>query len=156
MSQLTSDAATSEQQEPRHSVRRTSWPAWATPALVFGALIAYPFVMQDSAAHNIGILALTYAIAASGWNLLGGYTGQVSFGHALYFGTGAYVTALLVRAGWSPWLAIDGIDDRTTPRACLTQHGTWTELVAPTGGTYTIESRYALDRGTPCPTVAAG
>jgi branched-chain amino acid transport system permease protein len=74
--------------------------------MVFGLLLAYPLVVQDSAAHNIGILALTYAIAATGWNLLGGYTGQVSFGHALYFGAGAYATALLVRAGWSPWLAI--------------------------------------------------
>jgi branched-chain amino acid transport system permease protein len=82
------------------------WPGWATTALVFAALVAFPFVLQDSAAHNIGILALTYAIAASGWNLLGGYTGQVSFGHALYFGTGAYATAMLVREGWSPWLAI--------------------------------------------------
>jgi hypothetical protein len=63
----------------------------------------------------------------------------------------------VLRIAWSPWLAIDGIDtDSTAPRACLTQHGKWTELVAPAGGTYTIEARYALDRGTPCPTVAAG
>jgi branched-chain amino acid transport system permease protein len=85
---------------------RKGWPGWATAVLVFAALIAFPFVVRDSAAHNIGILALTYAIAASGWNLLGGYTGQISFGHALYFGAGTYVTALLVRDGWSPWLAI--------------------------------------------------
>jgi len=101
--QLAPEVAAPEQPR-RPAVRR--WPRWATPVLVFGALVAYPFVLQDSAAHNIGILALTYAIAASGWNLLGGFTGQVSFGHALYFGAGAYVTALLVRAGWSPWLAI--------------------------------------------------
>lgn len=86
--------------------RPRSWPGWGTAVLVFAALTAYPFVVPDAAALNIGILALTYAIAASGWNLLGGYTGQVSFGHALYFGAGAYVTGLLVRAGWSPWPAI--------------------------------------------------
>jgi branched-chain amino acid transport system permease protein len=90
----------------RRLAPRKGWPGWATAALVFAALIAFPFVVRDSAAHNIGILALTYAIAASGWNLLGGYTGQISFGHALYFGAGTYVTALLVRDGWSPWLAI--------------------------------------------------
>ena len=43
-----------------------------------------------------------------------------------------------------------GSDDGKSPRACLAQSGEWTELVAPTGGTFTIESRYALDRGTPC------
>lgn len=93
---------------PRHTAEpgRRGWPGWATPALIFAALVAYPFVLQDSAAHNIGILALTYGIAASGWNLLGGYTGQVSFGHALYFGAGAYATAMLVKQGISPWLAI--------------------------------------------------
>lgn len=85
---------------------RRGWLAWGRPVLIFGALGAYPFVFLDSAAHNIGILALTYAIAASGWNLLGGYAGQVSFGHALYFGAGAYTTAMAVRVGWSPWLAI--------------------------------------------------
>jgi branched-chain amino acid transport system permease protein len=85
--------------------RRTR-PAWLPAVLVFGALLAFPLAVPNAAALNIGILALTYAIAASGWNLLGGYTGQVSFGHALYFGAGAYVTALLVREGWSPWLAI--------------------------------------------------
>ncbi|RKR92965.1 amino acid/amide ABC transporter membrane protein 2 (HAAT family) [Micromonospora pisi] len=75
-------------------------------ALIVAALAAYPMVFTGSAAHNIGILALTFGIAATGWNLLGGYAGQVSFGHALYFGTGAYTTALLVRDGWSPWLSI--------------------------------------------------
>lgn len=81
-------------------------PSWSTAVLIVAALAAYPLIFLDSAAHNIGILALTFGIAATGWNLLGGYAGQVSFGHALYFGTGAYATALLVRQGWSPWLAI--------------------------------------------------
>ncbi len=94
--------------EPRqHRVTdRRRFPPWALPVIIFGLLVAYPFVILDPAWQNIGILALIYAMAASGWNLLGGYTGQVSFGHALYFGAGAYTTAMLVRAHWSPWLAI--------------------------------------------------
>jgi branched-chain amino acid transport system permease protein len=81
-------------------------PKWLAPVLVLAALVFYPLVFNTAAAQNIGVLALTYAIAATGWNVLGGYAGQVSFGHALYFGVGAYTTALLVRDSWSPWLAI--------------------------------------------------
>jgi hypothetical protein len=57
----------------------------------------------------------------------------------------------LVRIEWSPWLAINDIDDDTSPRACLSRNGDWTELSAPDAGSYTIEARYTLDRGTPCP-----
>lgn len=59
--------------------------------------------------------------------------------------------AALAHVVWSPWLAIGGVDDDTTPRACLTRSGEWTELVAPAAGTYTITTRYTFDRGTPCP-----
>src|SRR3954471_3769566 len=72
----------------------------ATLGGVLALLLAYPFVVPGVFAANVGILALTFATAAVGWNLLGGYTGQVSFGHALFFGIGAYSTAIGVRAGW--------------------------------------------------------
>ncbi|MBB5789332.1 branched-chain amino acid ABC transporter permease [Jiangella mangrovi] len=86
--------------------RRRPPAGWWSAAAILAALVLYPLVFTSPAAQNIGVLALTYAIAASGWNVLGGYAGQVSFGHALFFGTGAYTTAVLVRAGWSPWVAI--------------------------------------------------
>jgi branched-chain amino acid transport system permease protein len=70
---------------------------------VAAALLVYPFVLTAPFWQNTGVLALTFAIAAGGWNLLGGFAGQVSFGQAVFFGVGAYVTAVLVRAGWSPW-----------------------------------------------------
>jgi hypothetical protein len=60
--------------------------------------------------------------------------------------------SVLLRVAWSPWLAIDGVNDDTKPRACLARNGDWTELTTPRPGTFTIEARYALDRGTPCPT----
>ena len=50
---------------------------------------------------------LIIALAAQGWNLLGGVGGQSSFGHAAFFGTGAYVTAILqVRYGVNAWAAL--------------------------------------------------
>lgn len=70
------------------------------------ALLVYPLVVQTSLGQNIGVIALTMGIAATGWNLLGGVAGQLSFGHAVFWATGMYTTALLVRAGWSPWASI--------------------------------------------------
>jgi hypothetical protein len=61
----------------------------------------------------------------------------------------------LVRIAWSPWLAIDGVDGNSTPRACLARNGPWTELFTPSAGTFTIEARYSLDRGATCPTAAS-
>jgi branched-chain amino acid transport system permease protein len=49
-------------------------------------------------------MTLFFALLGQSWNILGGYGGQVSFGHAVFFGTGAYVTAVLqVRYGLDAW-----------------------------------------------------
>ena len=47
---------------------------------------------------------LFFALLGQSWNVLGGYAGQMSFGHALFFGTGAYATAVMqVRFGLDAW-----------------------------------------------------
>jgi branched-chain amino acid transport system permease protein len=52
-------------------------------------------------------MALLIALVGQGWNVLGGYGGQYSFGHAAFFGTGAYVTAILqVRYGVNAWIGL--------------------------------------------------
>jgi len=52
-------------------------------------------------------LTLFVAVLGQGWNVLGGYGGQYSFGHAVFFGTGAYLQALLqYKLGFSPWVAM--------------------------------------------------
>ena len=45
-------------------------------------------------------------LLAQAWNILGGFGGQFSFGHALFFGTGAYVQAIAQVQGLNPWLAM--------------------------------------------------
>jgi branched-chain amino acid transport system permease protein len=64
----------------------------ALPLLVFGALaLLYPLLVTGSAVYQrLGALVLLSAIGASAWNLIGGYAGQVSVGHAVFFGAGAY------------------------------------------------------------------
>lgn len=75
--------------------------------LVFGALCFVPFVVRDVYMMNVVILTILFAFAAQSWNILGGYCGQVSLGHGLYFGIGAYATfVLLSKFGISPWIGI--------------------------------------------------
>jgi branched-chain amino acid transport system permease protein len=56
---------------------------------------------------NFAMMALYATLLAQSWNVLGGFGGQFSFGHALFFGTGAYVQAIAqMRWGVSAWLAL--------------------------------------------------
>ncbi len=77
-----------------------------TVILVGAALLAVVPLGLD----NIYVLTLlftifTYAALAVSWNIIGGYTGYLSFGHAAFFGIGGYATALLfANLGWSPFL----------------------------------------------------
>src|SRR6201989_1846970 len=73
--------------------------------LVCGVLACIPLLGASNVTLNFLVVALLIALAGQGWNILGGYGGQYSFGHAAFFGTGAYVTAILqVRYGINAWL----------------------------------------------------
>jgi branched-chain amino acid transport system permease protein len=76
------------------------------PTLVVMALLAtVPLITSSNVVLNFLVVALLIALVGQGWNLLGGYGGQYSFGHAAFFGTGAYITAVLqVRYGINAWL----------------------------------------------------
>ena len=73
------------------SAIRAYWPILAAAA----ALAALPLFAASNTLLNSMVLALIIALAAQGWNILGGYGGQFSFGHAAFFGMGAYGTAIL-------------------------------------------------------------
>ena len=64
------------------------------PGFLIGAVLVSLFVTSN-VVLNFLVFTLILAIAAQGWNLLGGYGGQYSFGHAAFFGMGAYVSAIL-------------------------------------------------------------
>jgi len=92
---------------------------YATPLkglLVFGVLAALPllyrleflgFGLADLFSKELFIVTLIFATTAQAWNLMTGYTGYFSFGHAAFFGTGAYMTQfLLVNYTVNPWLGM--------------------------------------------------
>ncbi|NEW93771.1 branched-chain amino acid ABC transporter permease [Rhodopseudomonas sp. BR0M22] len=78
-------------------------------ALLAVAAACAPLFVKDVYVQNIMVLTLMYAALSQAWNILGGYCGQISLGHALYFGLGAYTTALLfTKLGVLPWFGMIG------------------------------------------------
>jgi branched-chain amino acid transport system permease protein len=74
--------------------------------LVVAALAVVPLLTDSNVVLNFLAMALLIALVGQGWNVLGGYGGQYSFGHAAFFGTGAYATAILqMRYGLNAWAA---------------------------------------------------
>jgi len=76
--------------------------------VLFVALVAcVPFATASGATLNFVMMALYATLIAQSWNILGGFGGQFSFGHALFFGTGAYVQAIAqMQGGVNAWLAL--------------------------------------------------
>ena len=83
-------------------------PGRLIAVIFFASLFVLPFIAKLS---DYWLLVLTFAsiftIFAVSWDVLSGYTGQVNFGHALFFGVGAYGSALLYNyLGWPVWVTI--------------------------------------------------
>ena len=84
-------------------------PRWVAPALWAVALAA---AVGIGAGAELGFMtlatnALMYALLTQGWNVLSGYGGYMNFGMVVFFGLGAYGTAIPYdRLGWSPWLTL--------------------------------------------------
>jgi branched-chain amino acid transport system permease protein len=78
----------------------------AALVVVAGSL---PLIVHDVYVQNILVLTLMYAALSQSWNILSGYCGQISLGHALYFGLGAYTsTMLFTKFGVLPWFGMLG------------------------------------------------
>jgi len=76
--------------------------------LTFVFILILPLVLSFNPYYlSIFIAALILGAVSLAWNFLGGVCGQVSFGHAAFFGIGAYASSLLVvKAGWNPFAAM--------------------------------------------------
>ena len=82
-------------------------PSRIAVVLFFLFLLLFPIFTEDPYLLRIFTLTSIFAILAASWDLLSGFTGQMNFGHALFFGVGAYGAALLNQhAGIPPWGSI--------------------------------------------------
>jgi len=101
----------------RYRTFRAEW--YSTPlllTLIFGVLAVLPLTLNLYAfGFSLGswvsvhmlVITLVWATTGQAWNMMSGYTGQFSFGHAAYFGLGAYGTILLLNVvGLNPWLGM--------------------------------------------------
>ena len=76
-------------------------------AALLAILALLPLAVHGTYWRGVIVLCLLYAGLSQGWNVLGGYCGQISLGHALYFGIGAYTsTILFTRLGVPPTLGL--------------------------------------------------
>jgi branched-chain amino acid transport system permease protein len=76
-------------------------------AAALGALVAFPLLVTLPFPRHVMIMIFLYATLAQAWNLLAGYCGQISLGHAVFFGAGAYTSSVLARElALTPWLGM--------------------------------------------------
>jgi len=73
--------------------------------------LAFPLLVSDPASTNIGVFTLMYVGLATSWNIMGGYTGYISLGHAGFFGFGCYALGLPlahlhVGGGYAPFFLV--------------------------------------------------
>jgi len=78
---------------------------------VFAVALAVPALAPDPATTNIAVFTMMYIGLATAWNIMGGYTGYISLGHAGFFGFGAYALGLLlthlkIAGGYEPFLLV--------------------------------------------------
>ncbi len=84
------------------------WLKIILPWLLLLVLLVLPKTHPSDNIIRMLFITAVWTTTSLGWNLLGGMAGQVSFGFAVFFGLGAYTTALLMHAGNSPYFGFIG------------------------------------------------
>ncbi|MDM0035293.1 branched-chain amino acid ABC transporter ATP-binding protein/permease [Variovorax sp. J22P271] len=75
--------------------------------IALAALLLLPIATQSPFVIHLAIQVCVFAALASAWNIVGGFAGQLSLGHAVYYGIGSYAAGLLVlQFGISPWVGM--------------------------------------------------
>lgn len=111
---MTTVTASPQTRDPRETSPRPAAPtgrrsgkgSWIALGVTAAVGIALPFVLPP-AELGIAMRVVIFALMGIGWNIMSGFGGMFSFGHAAFFGIGAYTTAYLVAEhGISPWIGM--------------------------------------------------
>ncbi len=93
-------------EEPQ-ALPKPAWGKHLVAVAVLAVVLALVPLVLPPAQLAVAVRVLIFAILALGWNVMSGFGGMFSFGHAAYFGLGAYVSVwLLVERGISPWIGM--------------------------------------------------
>lgn len=98
---MTDQTLTSSEQAP--SIRKRGMVALV---VVLAAMVVLPVSIGDEFIYHIFITMCIFAALSTAWNIVGGYAGQLSLGHAIFYGIGSYVGVMLVGMGISPWIGM--------------------------------------------------
>jgi branched-chain amino acid transport system permease protein len=81
-------------------------PKFALPLGLFIILLVYPLIEKSQYSQHIMVMTLMAAVMASSWNIIGGYAGYTSLGHAAFFGLGGYLVAWTHNQyNWHPFIS---------------------------------------------------
>lgn len=75
-------------------------------AVLLALLLIIPFTIGDQFIYHIFITICIFAGLSTAWNIVGGFAGQLSLGHSIFYGIGAYAGVILLNMGISPWLGM--------------------------------------------------
>jgi len=119
---------------------------YAAPAILLLAL-AFPLAVHEPYYLSFASRILVYALAATSLNLVLGYGGMISFGHAAFLGTGAYVSSILIAEGvtsaWIGWPVAVAVvaGSPPAPKALAAENGPWQAFTPERLGELTASGR---------------
>ena len=80
---------------------------WGVLLALAGIILIYPLVERNAFYIHLLVMIFFYIFLGLGWNVVGGFAGQLSLGHTVFYGIGAYTSTLLfINLGVSPWLGM--------------------------------------------------
>jgi branched-chain amino acid transport system permease protein len=103
MTEQTSTKPTAATLSP--TAKRSTGAAIALMVLL-AAIFITPVAINDEFVYHIFITICIFAGLSTAWNIVGGYAGQLSLGHAIFYGIGAYAGIMLTNLGVSPWIGM--------------------------------------------------